>query len=229
MNILLIENGREWWEALYRRLEKEGHRVDIAYDTIQVESSTRFDAYDVIVAGLAPLHRNGATLVERLRKDGVTTPILLIGARARAADRVAGLDAGADDVLTQPFAFEELLARLRALSRRRSLTQEETFLKAGPLEIDTRRREVTVHGHRWDLQPKEYALLELMVRNLGAVLTREELAEWVWGSISGTSEEAINMAVSRLRKRLREARDAGENALQIETIRGAGYRIRVKS
>jgi DNA-binding response OmpR family regulator len=194
----------------------------VATDGEGGEDQARLNAYDALIVDWRLPKRTGRDLLESLRSDRITTPAIMLTALDDVEHRVAGLDAGADDYLAKPFSFEELLARLRAVTRRPPMAQQDRTLTLGPLVMNTERRSVTVSGESLNLRPKEYALLEVLIRNAGAVLSRSVLAERVWGSALYVSDNVIDVTVSGLRQKLR---DAGRARLQLETIHGVGYRL----
>ncbi len=227
MWLLLVEDEARLARSLRRGLEEEGHVVDLAADGEEGEKLAHTNAYDALIVDWRLPKQDGKTLVERVRAAGRTYPILMLTALGDIDHRVAGLDAGADDYHSKPFSFEELMARLRALRRRPPLTAQETMLRAGDLEMDTSRRRVTLGGTQLFLSPKEYALLELLVRNAQSVISRIVIAKRVWGDALYVSDNAIDVTVSNLRHKLAEARTDAEPAKQgvvrIETVRGVGY------
>jgi DNA-binding response OmpR family regulator len=169
--------------------------------------------------------QDGLTLIQHVRDAGVRCPILMLTALTDVEDRVKGLDAGADDYLTKPFAFDELFARLRALRRRENMQKQRPSmrLRSGPLTIDRRGRKVLWKGEELDVRPKEYELLELLLRRANEVITRTVIAESVWGSTFVT-DDTINTTVSSVRRRLRDV-DSEAAGIVIETVRGVGYRL----
>lgn len=226
MWLLLIEDEARLAESLKDGLEEEGFVVDVAADGLSGEDLALTNAYDVLIVDWRLPGQDGRTVVQNLRDQGRTFPILMLTALGDIDHRVAGLDAGADDYLPKPFKFEELLARLRALLRRPPLSQQMSAVRAGNLEIDTRRREVRVGGAQLDLRPKEYALLEDLARHPGAVLSRSVIAERVWGQAFYVSDNVIDVTISGLRQKLSDAQ-AGTSveATRITTVRGVGYRL----
>jgi DNA-binding response OmpR family regulator len=222
MWILVIEDDERLADLLRRGLEAESYTVDVATDGEEGEDQARLNAYDALIVDWRLPKRTGRDLLESLRSDRITTPAIMLTALDDVEHRVAGLDAGADDYLAKPFSFEELLARLRAVTRRPPMAQQDRSLTLGPLVMNTERRSVTVSGESLNLRPKEYALLEVLIRNAGAVLSRSVLAERVWGSALYVSDNVIDVTVSGLRQKLR---DADRARLQLETIRGVGYRL----
>jgi DNA-binding response OmpR family regulator len=208
-------------------LEEEGYIVDIAPDGIEGETMALVNAYDALIVDWRLPGRDGRAVIERLRAADRVFPILMLTALGDVEHRVAGLDAGADDYLSKPFKFEELLARLRALLRRPALMSDDPLIRLGSLEVDTRRREVTVGGVRLDLRPKEYGLLEDLARHQDEVLSRTVLAERVWGDAFNVSDNVIDVTVSNLRQKLNDAQQTvrSEPKLSVETIRGVGYRL----
>jgi DNA-binding response OmpR family regulator len=222
MWILVIEDDERLADLLRRGLEAESYTVDVATDGEDGEDQARLNAYDALIVDWRLPKRTGRDLLESLRSDRITTPAIMLTALDDVEHRVAGLDAGADDYLAKPFSFEELLARLRAVTRRPPMAQQDRSLTLGPLVMNTERRSVTVSGESLNLRPKEYALLEVLIRNAGAVLSRSVLAERVWGSALYVSDNVIDVTVSGLRQKLR---DADRARLQLETIRGVGYRL----
>jgi DNA-binding response OmpR family regulator len=227
MWILLIEDEERLASSLKEGLEEEGYVVDVAGDGAEGETLALANAYDTLVVDWRLPERDGKTVVENLRAAGRQVPILMLTALADTEHRVAGLDAGADDYLPKPFKFEELLARLRALMRRPPLAAQESLLRIGSLELDTRRREASLEEKALDLRPKEYALLEDLMRHPDEVLSRTVIAERVWSDPFYVSDNVIDVTISSLRQKLSEAQPGPreEQQLRIETVRGVGYRL----
>ncbi len=231
MWILLIEDEARLAASVRQGLEEEGYRVDWAADAQEGERLGLANAYDAFLVDWRLPKGDGKTLVERLRAAGKEQPVLMLTALSDIEHRVAGLDAGADDYLPKPFAFEELVARLRALLRRPPLADQDRVVCVGPLALDSERRRVTMTGGRGEvvlnLRPKEYAMLDAFLRSVGAALSRTVLAERVWGDALYVTDNALDVTVSGLRQRLDDAARASgaERAPRIETIRGVGYRL----
>ncbi|MDT7858050.1 response regulator transcription factor [Rubrivirga sp. S365] len=231
MWVLLIEDEARLADSVRRGLEEEGYRVDVAGDAEAGERLALDNAYDAFVVDWRLPKGDGKTLVERIRAAGKDQPVLMLTALADVEHRVAGLDAGADDYLPKPFAFEELVARLRALLRRPPLSDQERTVSVGPLALDGERRKVTMAGARGEavlnLRPKEYAMLEVFMRSADAALSRTVLAERVWGDALFVTDNALDVTVSGLRQRLADAErtSSAPDAPTIETIRGVGYRL----
>ena len=231
MWVLLIEDEARLADSVRRGLEEEGYRVDVASDAEEGERMALANGYDAFVVDWRLPKGDGKTLVERIRAEGREEPVLMLTALADVEHRVAGLDAGADDYLSKPFAFEELVARLRALLRRPPLSDQERTVTVGPLALDGERRKVTMSGPRGEavlnLRPKEYAMLEVFMRSADAALSRTVLAERVWGDALYVTDNALDVTVSGLRQRLDDALKASgaEGAPWVETIRGVGYRL----
>ena len=230
--LLLVEDEESIAGPVRRGLEEEGYHVDIAPDGEQGLRLALTEEYDLFVVDWRLPGMDGRTLVERLRGLRVRTPVLMLTALRDVDHRVAGLDAGADDYLAKPFAFEELLARLRALARRTASKEvpvghQKIHLEAGPLQMDTARRTAHLEGRPLDLRAKEYALLELLLRLRGEVATRTLIAERVWGSAFDVTDNAIDITISNLRQRLAKAADDVAEPVAVETVRGVGYRFRI--
>lgn len=225
MWLLLIEDEVRLAKSLKKGLEEEGHVVDVAEDGEQGEAMALANGYDVLIIDWRLPGRDGKTVVENLRAADRRCPILMLTALGDVEHRVEGLDAGADDYLPKPFKFEELLARLRALRRRPPLASQEQMIRAGQLEIDSRKRLATFDGVRLDLRPKEYALLEDLMRHSEEVLSRTVIAERVWGDPFYVSDNVIDVTISALRQKLSDAQRGTDRRVQIETIRGVGYRL----
>ncbi|HVP05296.1 MAG TPA: response regulator transcription factor [Dehalococcoidia bacterium] len=219
MRILLVEDEAPIAGFISRGLSEHGHGVDVARDgeeALAWPSVAEFDA--IILDVMLPL-QNGVDVCRTLRGRGVRTPILMLTARDAVEDRVTGLDAGADDYLVKPFAFAELLARLRALSRREpALIGNE--LRVGDLTLDTATRTVTRAGRDVELTAKEFAILEYLMRHPNQVLSRSLIAEHVWNYDFENSTNVIDVHVKNLRRKV----DPADTRL-IQTVRGAGYRI----
>lgn len=232
MWILLIEDEERLAASLRRGLEEEDYVVDVAADGERGLDLALANAYDALIVDWRLPGRDGRTVVEHVRTEGKSYPVLMLTALGDVDHKVAGLDAGADDYLSKPFSFEELLARLRALLRRPPLARQDRTLEAGPLAIDTARRRVTLRGAVLNLRPKEYALLKLFMHNPDAVLSRTVISERVWGNALYVSDNAIDVTISSLRRKIEVGSAPGENraapAPRIETIRCVGYRLALR-
>jgi heavy metal response regulator len=218
VRILVVEDERKVASFIKKGLEEEGYAVDVAADGEEglVMALTR--VHDLIILDIRLPRRDGLRVLQALRHDGVTAPVLLLTVRATIEDKVLGLDAGADDYLTKPFAFQELVARVRALLRRRT-DAEPTLLRIGDLTLDPARRTVTRGGEKIDLTPREFALLDYFMRNPGRVLTRTMIAEHVWDYSFDTSTNVIDVYINYLRKKV----DSGREPKLLHTMRGVGY------
>jgi DNA-binding response OmpR family regulator len=179
--------------------------------------------HDLIILDIRLPKMDGLYVLEALRRDGVTAPVLLLTVRATIEDKVLGLDAGADDYLTKPFAFQELVARVRALLRRR-MEAEPTVLRIGDVMLDPARRTVTRGGEKIDLTPREFALLDYFMRNPGRVLTRTMITEHVWDYSFDSSTNVIDVYVNYLRRKI----DAGREPKLLHTVRGVGYVLKAE-
>ncbi|MGH6720086.1 MAG: response regulator transcription factor [Alphaproteobacteria bacterium] len=221
MRILVVEDEAKMAALLERGLREQNYAIDVARtaeDAIWLGSE---NSYDAIVLDVMLPDGNGFDVCERIRKAGRWSPILMLTARDAVADRVAGLDGGADDYLTKPFAFDELLARIRVLVRR-GAEPRPAVLTAGPLRLDPANREVVVGGTAVDLTSREFALLECLMRHPGIVLSRTRIREHVWDFAFDGDSNVIDVYIGYLRAKI--DRVFGLNL--IETVRGAGYRIR---
>ncbi|MDQ2743552.1 MAG: response regulator transcription factor [Chloroflexota bacterium] len=222
MRLLVVEDDRSLAEALRRGLSQEGHVVDIVHDGaegLELAESGLHDA--VILDGMLP-GLDGMAVVRQLREDDVSVPVLMLTARDALADRLSGFNAGADDYLTKPFAFEELLARLRSLTRRAGTLIENEQLVVEDLVMDTRAREVSRGGKSIDLTPREYALLEYLMRHPGQALSRTMILERVWEYGFDSFANVVDATILRLRRAIEE----GYETPLIHTVRGVGYRIK---
>ncbi len=220
MTILLVEDDRKASRLLARGLGEEGFIVDAAYSAEEADDLLIHMDHDLIILDWFLPGKEGLTLCEELRQKGVRTPILMLTARDALQDRVAGLNAGADDYLTKPFAFEELLARTRALLRRSELTRP-AILKVADLILDPQSHQVTRGGHPIDLTQKEYAILEILMRRTGEVVTRSHLAQQVWTTDRIGLDNLIDAHVSNLRRKI----DQPGALPLIQTVRGRGFRL----
>ena len=230
--LLLIEDEAAIAEPVRRGLEEEGYVVAVETDGQRGLAEALVGEYDALVVDWRLPRLDGRTLVERLRAGGITAPVLMLTALGDVEYRVAGLDAGADDYLPKPFAFDELLARLRALLRRAQASTEAApglqpiHLRLGRLHLDTARRRVRVEGGSaagdLSLRDKEFRLLELLLGHAGEVVSRTRIADRVWGSALDVTDNAIDITASGLRQQLAEAAPTG---VRFETVRGVGYRL----
>ena len=223
MRILVVEDERKVANFVRQGLEEEGHVVEVAADgAAAIDLGLGEPPYDLIVLDVMLPKRDGFAVLRTLRDNRVATPVLMLTARDAVGDKVAGLDAGADDYLAKPFAFEEFLARVRALLRRGG-DQRSAILRLDDLTLDPLQREVKRGERRVMLTPREYALLEYFLRNVGRVLSRPMLAQHVWGLDFDTESNLIDVYVGYLRRKID---GKGERPL-LHTVRGAGYVLKV--
>jgi DNA-binding response OmpR family regulator len=220
MRILVVEDDRKVAGFIEMGLREEGYAVDLARDGEEAIVLAHVNDYDAVLLDLMLPKKNGLQVAAELRREGRTTPILMLTARDATEDVVRGLDAGADDYLTKPFKFDELLARLRALVRRGGATRVER-LTAGPLELDRLKHQAYVAGKALDLTPREFQLLEHFLMHKEDVVRRTELLEKVWDMHFDPESNVVDVHVGNLRRKLREA---GFDGL-IRTVRGVGFRL----
>ena len=218
MHILVVEDEKKVASFVRRGLEAEHYEVDVVYDGETGLSRALTSEYDLVILDVMLPGRNGLDVVRELRARGRSVPILLLTARAGLSDKVSGLDLGADDYLTKPFAFGELLARIRALLRR-GAPAAPPVLSVADLTLDPATHSVTRAGQTIDLSPREYALLEFFMRNRGRVLSRTLIAQHVWGIDFDTFTNVIDVYVNYLRRKI----DAGFEPKLLHTVRGVGY------
>ena len=221
MRILIVEDEVKLAALLRRGLTEEAHAADVAATGEDALWMARSTAYDAIVLDLMLPGVNGIEVCRRLRADGVWSPVLMLTARDGLEERIDGLDAGADDYLTKPFAFAELLARLRALARR-AAPERPAVLAVGGLRLDPATRQVWRDDSEVELSPKEFALLETFMRRPGQVLSRFDLLEHAWDYDYENRSNVVDVYVRYLREKI--DRPFGRQSL--ETVRGAGYRLR---
>lgn len=221
MRLLVVEDEAQVASFLKRGLEAENYAVDVAYDgEFGLHLATSED-YDLILLDVLLPKQDGFNVLKQFRERGGRTPVIMLTARGGLGDRVQGLDLGADDYLVKPFAFEELLARIRALLRRRT-TGGDPILRVGPLVMNPVTHTVMAHGEEVEFTPKEYALLEYLMHNEGTVLTRAMIAQHVWDINFDTYTNLIDVFINHLRKKLQPH---GCDTM-IQTVRGVGYVLR---
>jgi len=224
MRILVVEDDRKVASFIRKGLMEEGYAVDVAADGETGLAMGQDRLHDVIILDVMLPGKPGFQVVRELRQAKVATPVLLLTAREAVEDRVQGLDAGADDYLTKPFAFAELLARVRALLRR-GATAQASLLRIADLTLDPAKRTVKRCGEVISLTNREFALVEYLMRNPGRVLTRTMIAEHVWDYSFDSATNVIDVYVNYLRKKI----DAGRERKLIHTVRGVGYVLRADS
>jgi len=220
--ILLVEDDDVIAEFVAKGLGEVGFAVDRARDGEEGLELALQNAYDAAVVDVMLPRLDGLGLIDQLRRRGRNTPVLILSARRTVDDRVRGLQTGGDDYLVKPFDFSELLARLQALVRRATGVAEPTRLELGPLTLDLLTREVKREGVLLDLRPREYALLEYLMRNGRRVVSRTAILSHVWGYNFDPHTNAVDVLVSRLREKL----DRGFEDKLLQTVRGAGYVLR---
>ncbi len=222
MKILLVEDNKRVADFVQKGLKEDGHVVDYAdngRDGLFLASAERYDA--IVLDRMLPGGIDGLGIIEALRKTGNKTPVLILSALADVHERIQGLRAGGDDYLTKPFAFGELAARLDALMRRSQAVEAETSLAVGDLRMDLLSRKVTRADNQIHLQPREFKLLEFLMRHAGHVVTRTMLLENVWDYHFDPQTNVIDTHISNLRHKI----DVGSNRSLLKTVRGAGYRL----
>ena len=221
MRILIVEDDLEAGSAMQRGLADQGIEAEHAPDGLAGLDLARKGGFDVMVVDRMMPRMDGVTLVETLRREGDETPVLFLSALGEVDDRVTGLRAGADDYLVKPYAFPELIARVEALARRRETGSVNTVLRVGDLEMDLIGRRVHRAGQELDLQPREFQLLEFLMRHAGQSVTRTMLLEKVWELHFDPQTNVIDVHISRLRSKI----DKGFDRPMLQTVRGAGYRL----
>jgi DNA-binding response OmpR family regulator len=226
MHLLVVEDDRSLADLVRRGLAQERHVVDVAHDGAEGLERAESGVYDALILDLMLPGLGGLDIARRLRADANRVPILMLTARDALHDRLKGFDAGADDYLPKPFAFEELLARLRAITRRASggadAAPESERLVVGDLVLDLRAHEATRAGRSLDLSPKEFALLEYLMRHPGQVMSRTLILERVWDYGFDSFANVVDATVRCLRKVV----DEGYDTPLIHTVRGVGYKIK---
>ncbi|MBI3529310.1 MAG: response regulator transcription factor [Betaproteobacteria bacterium] len=218
MRILVVEDDLYLADGVSRSLSKSGHAVDIVTDGLTGEAALGATSYDLAILDLQLPWRNGLEVLRNYRAGGGLAPVLILTARSAVADRVSGLDAGADDYLAKPFDLAELEARVRSMLRRAS-SVPAPVLRHGALSLDTVGRRVEIDGERVDLSAREVALLELLLLRAGRVVSKEGLLEKLYGAEEHAGENAVEVFVHRVRRKLEPA------GVSIRTFRGLGYMI----
>ncbi len=222
MRILIVDDDRHLNSIIKRGLTEETYAVDTAFDGEEGEYMAWVNSYDLIILDIMMPKKDGIEVCQSLRANSVNTPILMLTAKDAVEDRVKGLDAGADDYLVKPFAFSELLARIRALLRREG-TSKTPELKVGDIVLNTRTREARRGDRSIELTSKEYTILEYFMRHPNAVITRTMLEEHAWDYDFESMSNLIDVYIRRLRCKI----DSEGEPSMIQTVRGAGYRLKV--
>jgi two-component system OmpR family response regulator len=221
MRVLIVEDDREVARNIAKMLRECGHVADTAHDGEDGLALAREGAFDVLIVDRMMPRRDGLSMISALRAEGDKTPVLILSALGEVDDRVEGLKAGGDDYLVKPYAPSELIARVDALARRRNPDAVKTRLEVGDLEMDLLARTVKRGGEAILLQPREFRLLEFLMRNAGQVVTRTMLLEKVWDYHFDPQTNVIDVHISRLRAKI----DKPFGASMLHTVRGAGYRL----
>lgn len=224
LRLLLIEDDLRLQRIVKRVLEHEGWIIDIAADGRAGLNRARAGGYDCLIVDRMLPELEGLDVVRALRQESNPVPILVLTAKGDRPDRVIGLDAGADDYLGKPFAFEELIARVRALRRRAATPAKPGPAVIGPLRLDFARTTVTVNGHPADLTAKEFAVLKALAQHAGRVMSRTEILAAAWAQEPDVLEETVDLYIHYLRRKL--DREGGASESLIRTIRGVGYALR---
>lgn len=221
MRVLIIEDDNNVADYVAKGLKESGFKVDRAEDGKQGLVMATTETYDALVVDRMLPHVDGLTIIQTLRAADDNTPVLILSALGEVDDRVKGLKAGGDDYLVKPFAFAELLARIEAILRRQESSNTQTRLKVADLEMDLLAHKVTRAGQNFNLQPREYKLLEYLMRHAGQVVTRTMLLENVWDYHFDPQTNVIDVHISRLRQKI----DKGFDKQLLTTVRGAGYML----
>ena len=223
MHVLLVEDERTISAYIKRGLEEHGYAVDVAYTGREALDWLQSGPFDMIVLDIMLPELDGLSVCRTIRAQGVQTPVLMLTARDTVDDRVTGLDAGADDYLVKPFAIKELLARLRAITRRAADQPKQPVLQVADLMLDPRTRQVQRGGTAIDLTVKEFAILECLMRAPGQILTRTIIADQVWSYDVYHESNVVDVYIRNLRRKI----DDPHPVKLIHTVRGAGYRLTV--
>ena len=223
MRILVVEDERDMNRVIVKTLTKAGYSVDGCFDGEEAQLHLLGAEYDAILLDVMMPKKDGFQLVRELREQGVDTPVLFLTAKDSVADRVRGLDLGADDYLVKPFDFDELLARIRAMTRKHVGSRSNLFT-LGDLAVDTERRTVRRGDREILLLPKEFSILEYMIRSKGAVLSREQIENRIWNYEYSGSSNNVDVYMSKLRKKV----DDGFDKKLIHTVRGVGWVLRLE-
>jgi heavy metal response regulator len=221
VRILVVEDEKKVASFIKKGLEEEYYSVDTAFDGKEGFRLALNEEYDLIILDVMLPYKDGFTLLKELRSENVQTPVLFLTAKSSLTDKIEGLNTGADDYLTKPFSFEELVARVRALLRRISVSKT-TDLKAGDLILDTQSHKVIRNGNEITLTPKEYAILEYLIRNKNKIISRTILTEHVYDYHFDTDTNVIDVYINKLRNKI----DKGFDKQLLNTVRGIGYMIK---
>ena len=222
MRALIVEDDATIADFVARGLRESGYAVDVAGDGEAALERARHQAYDVAIVDLMLPKRDGLSVIDEMRRRAIQTPVLILSARRTVDDRVKGLQAGGDDYLTKPFAFAELLARVQALIRRATRAPEPTTLAVGDLVLDLLSRRVTRGTAQIDLHPREFSLLEYLMRNAGRVVSKTMIVSHVWAYNFDPQTNIVDVLVSRLREKI----DRPFETRLLHTVRGVGYVLR---
>lgn len=225
MHVLVVEDDKKISDFIVQGLRQEGCAVDVTDNGIDAFQIAMAGAYDAAVMDVMLPRMNGLDVIQDLRREGNLMPVLILSARNSVDDRIKGLQSGGDDYLVKPFSFAELIARLQALVRRATATAEPTTLTAADLTLDLIRRTATRAGQAIELQPREFSLLEYLVRNRGKIVSKTMIMDQVWGYDFDPSTNVVESRISRLRDKV----DRDFDVPLIKTIRGVGYVIRAEA
>ena len=223
VRILLVEDDLKIAAFVAKGLREAGYAVDHAEDGVDGLHLALNEPYDAAVVDIMLPKLDGLSLIERVRRQGVNTPVIILSAKRSVDDRIRGLQTGGDDYLTKPFSFAELLARLQAILRRTSRTTETTRLQVQNLSMDLLTREVLREGEKIELQPREFSLLEYLMRSAGRVVSKTMILEHVWDYSFDPQTNVVDVLVSRLRSKI----DRNFEEKMIHTIRGVGYVLKI--
>lgn len=223
MRVLVVEDAKDMNRLIVKTLTRAGYSVDGCYNGEEALDFLAGAEYDAILLDVMMPKMDGYALLEKLRSQGMDTPVLFLTARDAISDRVKGLDLGADDYLVKPFDFEELLARIRAMTRKKAGKRSNVFT-LGDLQVDAQSHTVTRGGQEINLLPKEFTILEYMIRNQGTVLSREQLENQIWNYERSGSSNNIDVYISKLRKKI----DGDGQSRLLHTIRGVGWVLRTE-
>ena len=223
MRVLVVEDAKDMNRLIVKTLTRAGYSVDGCFNGEEALDFLAGAEYDAILLDVMMPKMDGYALLEKLRSQGMDTPVLFLTARDAISDRVKGLDLGADDYLVKPFDFEELLARIRAMTRKKAGKRSNVFT-LGDLQVDAQSHTVTRGGQEINLLPKEFTILEYMIRNQGTVLSREQLENQIWNYERSGSSNNIDVYISKLRKKI----DGEGQSRLLHTIRGVGWVLRAE-